>query len=435
MRRIQFLIFGLLALMLAAPGLAVSAPSPPVVLLKLDGDINPVAANYVARGLAAASAQDAQLVVLELDTPGGLDTAMRAIIKKILASPVPVAVYVYPSGGRAASAGMYITESAQIAAMAPGTAIGAAHPVGSQGQDIKGTLGRKIENDAAAYAKGLAKDHGRSAVWAEAAVRQSISATAEEATSRHVVDLEASSLPALLGDLDGRKVQVLGTPQVLHTRGAPVHTIPMDPFEGFLYAISNPTMAVILLNLGMLGLFFELSRPGAVLPGTVGVICLLLAFFSLGSLSVNFVGLGLMVFGFVLFASELFLPSHGALTLGGVVALALGGVMLINGNIPGISASRWVAVIAALVVGGLAFLAIAIALRARHRPVATGREALVGKEGEVRSPLAPEGLVFVDGALWKAVAPLGATIPQGAKVVIRQVQGLTLRVEEKEKVV
>ncbi len=404
------------------------AQAPSVAVLEIKGPINPMVASYVDRGLKVAAEQKAGAVVIQLDTPGGLDTAMRDIIQDMISSPVPVIVYVSPQGGRAASAGAFITLAAHVAAMAPNTAIGAAHPVAGGGEEIKGAMADKVTNDAAAYIKGLAKERGRNADWAEKAVRKSVSATADEAKRLGVIDLVAPDLPTLLTQIDGRQVTIGDRKVTLKTQGAATLPLEMTGLERFLYTISDPSIAFILLNLGMLGIFFELSNPGAIFPGILGGICLLMAFFALGMLPVNYVGVALIVLAFIMFVLELFVVSAGALTIGGLIALIFGASMLIDPSTPGIAVSLPVILTMTLATAGLMTGAMIMAIRTRRRKVTTGREELIGAIAEVRSPLDPKGFVFLDGELWSAVSRSGRVDPP-SHVTVVAMNGLTLTVE------
>lgn len=406
------------------------ARAPEVVVLPLKGAINPVSAGYLTRGIARAERDKASLVVIEIDTPGGLDTSMREIIKAESASTVPVCVYVYPGGSRDASAGVFITMGAAVAAMAPGTNIGAAHPVGVGGATIKGTEAQKIENDAAAYIRALASEHGRNADWAERAVRKSVSLDSQDAYRQHVVDVLAPDLPTLLSRLDGRRVVMAGGPRTLHLRGAVTVVRQMDAFERVLYVISDPNVVLILMQLGMLGLFFELTNPGAVLPGVIGGICLLVAIFGMGMLPINYVGVALLALAFALFLADLYSHAHGVLTAGGVVAMILGGFMLLSGSAPGVQISRPLVVFVSLAVGALFAGCIALALSAQRRPVRTGREDLVGRAAQVKTALAPQGQVLLAGERWQARSEDGPIEP-GVEVVVRKMEGLTLVVARK----
>ena len=396
-----------------------------VTVLTLQGPINPVAVSYVDRGLSLAESQGAVSAVLRLDTPGGLDSSMRAITQRILNAQVPVFVYVAPAGARAASAGAFITLAGHVAAMAPNTAIGAAHPISGQGEDIAGTLGEKVTNDAAAYIRSIATERGRNAAWAEEAVRKSVSITEQEALSLGVVDFVASDVPSLLAQADGRQVQVQGQNVTLRTRDATTVPAGMNAFERFVAAISEPNLAYILLSIAMLAIYLELMNPGAILPGIVGVIALLLALFGLGNLPFNYTGLLLIGFAFVLFIGELFLTSHGLLAVGGVISLALGSTLLMAGNPVYFRVSPW---IIGTVVGSFAAFfiwVVAVIVRDRLRRPMTSQENLVGRIGVVRSELNPEGTVLVASELWSARTDQ-PPIPAGREVRVLRVEGFWL---------
>ena len=437
---------GLAALAAPSPGAAASpgaaspiasaspaaAGTPSALLLDLAGPINPVTARYVTHGLAEAERRGARVLVLQLDTPGGLDGAMRDIVRAILASQVPVVVYVGPAGARAASAGMFIALAAHVAAMAPNTTIGAAHPVGGGGEEIKGPMADKVTNDAAAYARTLAAQRGRNARWAEEAVRKSVSLAADEALKRGVIDRVAPTLPDLLARIDGMRVMTATGPRTLATRHLALVPLPMSRLEGLLLALSNPAIALLLLNIGLLGIIFELQNPGGTVPGVVGVICLLLGFYALGMLPVNGVGVALLLFGLALLVGELFVPSFGVLTVGGVASLVLGSLMLFQPGAEGLAPPTWLILAIVLPFAGLITGAVGMGLRAQRRRVAAGAEDLIGRQGTVREALAPAGLVFVDGELWHATTGGPAPIAAGERVVVEALEGLTLRVRRPE---
>jgi membrane-bound serine protease (ClpP class) len=409
---------------------ALAKGPPPVALLPYSGVINPVAAEYVEKGIDQAQAMGAQALILQLDTPGGLDKSMRLIIKAILASPVPVVVYVAPAGSRAASAGVFITLSAHVAAMAPGTNIGAAHPVALGGGQMDKTMLEKVENDAAAYIRSLAERWGRNADWAEDAVRKSVSIEASEALEKGVVDLVASSLEELLDALDGRTISLDGRQLRLATKGAPVERLAMTTKQRILSVLSDPNVAYLLMLLGFYGLFFELSSPGSVLPGVIGGIALILAAYALQLLPINWAGLALIALALTLFLLEIKVPSHGALTLGGIVALTLGSLMLFESPAPFLRVSLTLIVPAALLTGGFFFFIVGKALRAQRARVATGKEGLLGAGGVVREWSDGQGTVFVRGELWKASSP--AKLAPGQAVTVTAVEGLRLTVVPRE---
>lgn len=425
-------------LMLAAGGLvalaAACSSAPPeggVHVLTADGVINPVMANYIERGIEQAEDRDAVAVVVRLDTPGGLDSSMRDIVQTINNADVPVIVYVAPSGARAASAGTFITMAGHVAAMAPNTAIGAAHPVGGGGEDIEGDLGDKVENDAVAYIRGIAELRDRNADWAERAVRRSVSVPENEAVELNVVDLVAPTTEQLLEAVDGRTVRLADERQVrLETAGAPLRENDMTLVEEFLLLLSDPNIAFILLSIGSLALVIEVFNPGALVPGITGAIALLLAFFSLGTLPVNWAGVALIVLAFVLLVAEVFVPSFGALGIGGIVALAFGGLLLTTSDNPEFEVDLWLVVGMPAVIGAAFAALVLFVFSSRHRAIAVGAEALIGAEAIARSPLAPKGTVLVRGERWRASSdePIG----EGDRVVVTGLHGLELSVRRLE---
>jgi membrane-bound serine protease (ClpP class) len=413
-----------------------AADRPGVAVLTVNGAITPVVADYVKRGIDEAERTGASAVVIQLDTPGGLDTAMRAIIQRILGSTVPVIVYVSPGGARAASAGAFISYAAHVAAMAPSTTIGSASPVsigaGGQVEQQSEVMTNKVTNDAVSYIRGLAERRGRNADWAEQAVRQAANLPASEALRLGVVDLVATDLDDLLRQAHGRTVALASGPATVQVQDAAQQPVAPTWIEGFLQLIADPTIAYLLLSLGLLALYAEFSNPGAILPGVAGAILVLLALFGLGSLPVNWAGALLMILAFVLFALDLFAPTHGVLTIGGVIAFALGSILLLNtqGNpafevVPG--------AIAAVVLSLAAFATFIslTALRDRHRQAMMGREGLVGATAVARSRLAPQGMVFVQGELWRATSQ-GGPVEPGQAVRVMGMRGLALDVEALE---
>lgn len=398
-------------------------------VLLVKGIINPAAASYVERAIGEAESAGARVIIIEMDTPGGLDTSMRGIIQRIIAARVPVAVYVAPQGARAGSAGVYITYAAHIAAMAPSTNIGSAHPVsiGESGeQTVSDTMNEKITNDAVAYIKGLAQSRGRNAEWAEKAVRESMNITAQQALEMKVIDLVANDLSSLLDQMSGRSVRTASGTVTLNTEGLAIRRYDMSAVESFLHVISDPTIAYILLSLGTMGLIFELSNPGAILPGVAGGIFLLFALYGLGTLPVNIAGLLLIAFAFLLFVTDIFAPTHGFLTAGGTISFLLGSMLLINTqNAPFLAISTPAIVAVTLTLTVFFFFAVAAIVRSRRRRPTTGLEGMIGQTAEARTDLDPEGMVFVDGALWKAVAESGK-VGAGEVVEIVGERGLTL---------
>ncbi len=409
----------------------VQANSPTIVVLRVKGTVNPVLSDYVHRGIQYAEDTKAIACIIQLDTPGGLDSAMRDIIQDILDSRVPVIVYVSPSGGRAASAGAFITISAHIAAMAPDTAIGAAHPVAMSDTGEVSQVNDKIVNDAAAYIRSLATNRDRNADWAERAVRESISATEQEAREMKVIDLVASNINDLIRQLDGQQVTLLdGSVVSLQTAGTAVKYLDMDVGESFLYAIANPNIAYILLSLATLGLLVEISSPGLIFPGIVGGICLLLAFYALGMLPVNWAGVLLIVLAFGLFIAEVLTAGFGALASGGIISLVLGSLILFKGG-PLFNVSPWLIAVVVIVVTTFFVFALRAVIKAHRRQASTGREEFVGKTALVKGALKPEGFVLFAGELWAAKSE-GGTIAEGEEVTIKRVAGLKLIVSKIE---
>ncbi len=401
--------------------------APLVVHGRWEGTINPVTTSYISRLLEEASERGADALLIELETPGGLDMAMREIIKDFLASDLPVIVYVHPSGARAASAGVFITMAAHIAAMTPGTNIGAAHPVAIGGQ-MDSTMVEKIENDAAAYARGLAKQRNRNEEWAEEAVRRSVSATAEEAVAQNIVDLTAKSVEELLEAVHGWTVDLPDGEHTLNTAGAVIEPMPINRREKLLGMLADPNIAYIFMMLGIYGLIFELQNPGAIFPGVVGVICLLLAFMSFQTLPLNVAGLALIVLAIILFILEVKVPSYGILTIGGIISMLLGSLMLFDTVDPAMRVSLGI-IISAVIVTALFFgFAVGMGIRAQRRRVTTGKEGLLGEIGEAHTTLDPRGTVAVHGEFWNAESSTGDAIEAGTCVEVLKVAGLRILV-------
>lgn len=404
------------------------ADSRQVDVLTIKGAVTPIMVSYIDRGIQEAQADNARLLVIQLDTPGGSVSLMEDVVRHIRESNVPVAVYVAPPGAKAASAGTFIVLGAHVAAMAPNTTIGAASPVGSEGQDLPQTEAEKAKNVLAAQIKNLAAPRGEKAVaWAEKAVREAKAATADEALELGVIDVIATDINDLLTKLQGRQVQVKGETVTLFTEGATIRPVDMTPIEGFLHTITDPNIAFILLTLGLNGLLFELASPGAIFPGVVGGICLLLAIYALGVLDVNYVGIAFIVLAFILFIADVKAPTHGVLTAGGIVSFILGSLLLFNS--PYYQVSRTLIVSVAAVTAGFFGFAIQAAVRAQRWKPATGREALIGATAEARSDLTPAGMVWVNGELWRAVSEDGK-VTKGEPVQVVGVQGLELRVRK-----
>ncbi|MGW8273132.1 MAG: NfeD family protein [Thermodesulfovibrionales bacterium] len=424
----RFLI--ILALLLFFPFAAWEAESDRTVLvLTLSSVINPVAAEYVEKGLEKAKALNASLVVIELDTPGGLDTSMRSIIKAMTLSEIPVTVFISPSGARAASAGVFITMAAHVAAMSPGTNIGAAHPVGLGGK-MDETMQEKVTNDAVAYLKSLAQKHGRNARWAEDAVRKSVSATETEAVRERVVDLLADDLDDLFAKINGRKVVTVSGEVSLETLNPRVVKYGLNFRMRLLSLITDPNIAYILMLLGFYGIFFELINPGAIFPGVLGGICLILAFYSFQTLPVNYAGILLILLGLIMFLLEIKIVSYGILTIGGVISIIIGSIMLFDTPGPFIKLSLSVILPAAAVTALFFSVTIRLAYRAWKSKPVTGSEGLVGLEGVALSDVFPEGMVLVHGEYWRARSDL--PIRKGEGLIVEAVQGLTLKVKKKD---
>ena len=420
-------------------GLSWAVPTPtrsdstarPVLVIQVEGVIAPSSADYITSAIKQADRELAQALVIELDTPGGLDLSMRSIIKEMLAAERPIVVYVSPSGARAASAGAFITLAAHVAAMAPGTNIGAAHPVNMGGQMDK-EMNKKVTNDAAAYIRTIAEKRGRNVEWAEDAVRKSVSATEKEALKLKIIDLVAENLDDLLATLDGRALTTARGKVVLHTKGVEVKRIDMGLRDKVLKVISDPTIAYILLMLGLAGLYFELSTPGAILPGILGGICLILAFYGFQTLPINYAGLLLILLAIILFIAEVKVVSHGLLAAGGIVAMILGSLMLIKSSAPFMRISLVAILVTTGATAAFFLFIVTMALRAQRQKTTTGVEGLIGQVGTARTPLRPEGRIFVGGELWSARCEEGAE--PGEKVRVRAVSGLMLDVSKVEAV-
>jgi membrane-bound serine protease (ClpP class) len=399
-----------------------------VMVIKAAGIVNPVMSEFITKSIDHAIDEGDELLVIELDTPGGLDTSMRSIVQKITGSSVPVAVYVSPTGARAASAGVFITISAHIAAMAPGTNIGAAHPVGVGGKMDK-TMAEKAVNDAAAYIKSLAERRGRNAKWAEEAVRKSVSITETEALKLNVIDIVAPDIKALLKETDGRTVETSTGRITLHTKEARITYKEMGLRYKILNLISDPNVAYLLMLLGFYGIFFELTNPGAIFPGVFGAIALILALYSFQTLPVNYAGLLLILFGIILFILEIKVTSFGLLTIGGIISMIIGSLMLFESPMPFFKVSLKVILPAVILTAVFFTLTITLAVRAYRRRPATGSEGLIGLEGEARSDIDKEGMVFVHGEIWRAWSD--EPIKKGQKVIVDGVDRLRLKVRPK----
>jgi membrane-bound serine protease (ClpP class) len=410
-------------------GLA-SETVPPIHILSVAEVINPVSAEYITESLKAAIHQGAQALIIQLDTPGGLDRSMRLIIKDMLNSPIPVIVYVAPSGSRAASAGTFITLAAHVAAMAPSTNIGAAHPVAVGSGEMGKEMADKVTNDAAAYMKSIAEQRGRNLEWAEKAVRESISASESEALQHRLIDLIALDLNDLLRQLNGRKVRTVAGERTIRTDGAALQHVEMSLRQRLLSMLADPNVAYMLLMLGAAGLFFEISTPGVVLPGVIGGISLLLGLYALQLLPVNYAGLALTVLAIILFIAEIKVTSYGALTIGGIISMILGALMLFDAPPPLPGLSLWVAVPTTLLVAGFFVFLVGAALKTLSQPPYSGREGLLQKVGVALTPIdQKQGKVFVAGERWDAHSE--EPIEQGGEVEVVQMDGMTLLVKKK----
>ncbi|MDG2307311.1 MAG: nodulation protein NfeD [Candidatus Binatia bacterium] len=423
LKRLGALLFVVLPLALAALD---AQASPRVLWLRVDGAISPASADFIADGLRAAEEQKAAALVIEIDTPGGLLTSTRTIVKALLASPVPVIAYVAPGGAGAASAGVFVVMAANIAAMAPGTNIGASTPVEGGGGDIAGAMGAKVKSFTASFAKAIAEQRGRNAQWATRAVRRAVSATDREALAKNVIDLIATDVDDLLAKADGRTVTIGEKEQVLHVAGATLVRMEMTLRQEVLMLLADPSIAYMLMLAGLLGLYLELSHPGTLVPGLVGGLCLAISLASFQILPIDTTGVLLIVLGLALLVAELFLPSFGIVGGVGVIAFVLGSLFLFDESEPGVYVDRMLIGSAAAAVG-LAMLTVAtLVVRAMRGRPTTGREALVGSVGEMRTRAAPRGTIFVHGEIWKAES--AEPIDEGCPARVLEVDGLTLHV-------
>lgn len=461
LRRIAFiLLLGMAACYAPAAAGAEGDGGAPAVLLEVEGAIGPAIDDYLGRAFGRAEDMQAPVIVIRMNTPGGLDTSMRAIIQKILNSPIPVAVYIAPEGARGASAGTYILYAAHVAAMAPATSVGAATPVqmggappgqrtqaeteetevGENGdeateaadsEEAVGTsseaMRRKVVNDAVAYLRGLAELRGRNAEWAEEAVRRGATLTSSEALEKNVIDFRVADVETLLAEMDGLTVEAAGLERVLETKGLSVQPIEPDWRTRLLAVLTNPNVAYILMLLGTYGLILEFSNPGSLVPGIVGAICLLLALFALHLLPVNFAGVALILLGIGLMLAEAFAPSFGALGVGGIIAFVLGSIFLIDTDAPGFELHMPVIIGVTAASGFMFIFVFALALKAWRRPVVSGREAIVGAEAVAIEDFAAEGRVRLKGESWKARS--SAPLRQGERVKVTHIDGLTVSVE------
>ena len=412
----------------SAPTATLPAPPvPTVMLIKIDDPITPMIAEFIMKSIDKAVKQNAEALIIEMDTPGGLVESTREIIKKMLASEVPTVVYVAPNGSRAASAGVFITLTANIAAMAPNTRMGSASPVQMEGK-MDETMAKKVTSDLAAMIRGIAEKRGRNATWAEDAVRKSISATETEALKLGVIDLIAPDIATLLKKIHGRTVDVALGKRTLNTADAVVKEHAMGFRYKLLGIISNPNIAYILMILGFYGLYFELSNPGAIFPGVAGAICLILAFYALQTLPINYAGLMLIILAIGLFIAEAFIASHGVLGVGGAVAMLFGSLMLIDSPEPSLQIS-WAVILPVVAASSLLFIVtVTVAVRAHRGRVDTGKEGLIGMHAEAKTEIGEDGQVFLRGEYWNAQSD--DHIAKGEKVMVVAVDGLRLKVRK-----
>lgn len=424
----RFFFRSLVILLFLVLAPSASAEAKKIHVIAYDGIINPVSSELFTTAIAQAEAADIEALIIQIDTPGGLDTSMRDIIKAMIASEVPIVVYVAPSGSRAASAGVFITLAGHLAAMAPGTNIGAAHPVMMGGGQMDEEMKKKVENDAAAYARSLAERRGRNAAWAEKAVRESVSITEQEAVKLKIVDFVANDLSDLIKKIDGQTVATAKGKRVLSTADADVVKNQIGLRLRLLKTISDPNVAYILMLIGITGLVAELYSPGAILPGVAGAISLILAFYAFQTLPINYAGLLLILLAVVLFVAEAIVPSFGILGLGGITSLLIGSLMLIDTDIPGVGISLKV-ILSTVTLALLVFLFfIRIALRAQLGKSVTGREGLIGEVGVAMSDLAPAGMIRLHGEIWRAESD--EPIPAGEEAEVTEVVGLKVRVRK-----
>jgi membrane-bound serine protease (ClpP class) len=409
-----------------ASGQSKSAAGPHVDRIIIDGTINPAVDDFIRESIGRAKANGARALIIQLDTPGGLVDSTRSIVKEMLAAPVPVMVYVAPSGARAGSAGVFITLAAHVAAMAPATNIGAAHPVAGTGEEVKGAMGEKIVNDMAAFSETIAQRRGRNTEWAIQAVRKSVSITETEALKKNVIDIIAKDLNDLLAQAHGRVVDVGGSKHELSIKDARVVQHEMSLRQKVLNSIAHPNIAYLLMMAGILGLYMEFSHPGTIFPGVAGAICLLLAFASLQLLPINYTGLALMVLGIALLIGEAFIPAFGVLGIGGIISLALGSLLLFDTPASDFAVDRSIVFTAVATLGLFVFAISYLVVRSQSAAPALGMEGLIGKVGEARSKFSPNGKIFVHGEYWDAQGD--GEIAPGDRVKVVGYDGMRLRV-------
>jgi len=414
------------ALLLFFPSLAFARG---VVKIRLDDTIQPVSDEYIGRAIERARQTNADAVLIELRTPGGLSDSTRSIVEKILASPVPVIVYVAPPGARAASAGFFILEAADVAAMAPGTNTGAAHPVNLGGEKMDDVMKQKVENDSAAFMRSFVGPRGRNVALAESAVRESKSFTDKEALDQHLIDYVARDQDDLFKQIEGKPIKRFdGRTATLNLVGAPVVELQMTVNQRILDFLLDPNIAFLVLAVGALALYAEFNHPGAILPGVVGVVFILLALFALNLLPTRYASFTLIMAAFVMFALEAKFATHGVLGIAGIALMTIGGLLLVDGPIPELRVKLWTALAVSIPLGAITVFLMSIALKARRNKVVTGKQGMIGSVGEARTDIDPEGKVFVQGELWNAHAP--SRVQMGEQVVVKKIEGLELEVEK-----
>ncbi|MGA9565338.1 MAG: nodulation protein NfeD [Candidatus Korobacteraceae bacterium] len=419
-----FLVVSILAIL--TTGIASAST---VIKIRLDDTIQPISDEYIGRAIEQARQTNADAVLIELSTPGGLVDSTRSIVEKMLASPVPVIVYVAPAGSRAASAGFFILEAADVAAMAPGTNTGAAHPVTLGGEKMDDVMKQKVENDAAAFMRSFVGPRGRNVSLAESAVRESKSWTDKEALDNHLIDYIASDQNDLFKQMDGKAIKRFdGKTVTLHLVGAQVIDLQMTVKQRILDFLLDPNIAFIVLAIGALALYAEFNHPGAIVPGVVGIVFILLALFALNLLPTRYAAFTLIMAAFVMFALEAKFATHGILGIAGIALMTVGGLLLVDGPIPEMRVKLWTALSVSIPLGAITIFLMSIALKARRNKVVTGQQGMIGTVGEARTDIDPEGKVFVLGELWNAHAP--ARVQMGEQVVVRKVDGLELEVEK-----
>ena len=421
-----FLFFAVLVLAVPLLAQVKDGAEPQVHLITIDGSINPAVDDFIRESIGRAKSSGARALIIQLDTPGGLLTSTRTIVKDLLGTPVPVMVYVAPSGAGAGSAGVFITMAANIAAMAPGTNIGAAHPVAAGGQEVKGVMGEKIENFTASFSESIAQQRGRNAEWAIDAVRKSVAITETEALKKNVIDIVARDIDDLLRQAHGRKVDIEGRKQELMVQNARVVRHEMNLKQKVINTIADPNIAYLLMMAGILGLYMEFSHPGTIFPGVAGAICLLLAAAALQLLPINYTGLAFVIFGVALLIGEAFFPSFGILGVGGIISLAIGSLLLFDTPTSDFGVDRSIVFTAVGTLGSFVLAVSYLVFRSHKSKPALGIEGMIGEIGVVREKLAPRGSVFVHGEYWKAEAD--GEIDAGAKVEVIGVHRMVLRV-------